>query len=269
MRPPKYLGVYSQSLTKADGSHKTFFFVWELAEADYAVQRLDSAFQPREKARRVSAARFAAYFRAEPSILAMPVTMPDVRALADLPAAPAPDAPAAKAPEVDDALLRRLESARRAKQTEVTLRENFRKALLRLKRPRERQAAVTALEQMAAATENIAPVHKHMFRDFGAKLRKTAMPDLALLFGRRALALAPEDDHAHFNLARILCALGAYDEAAEHIRIAMRLDAGEAIYPRMLAHIKKEKQLRPGKKPSPAGMPTRASNLPFDRSHTA
>ena len=86
-----------------------------------------------------------------------------------------------------------------------------------------------------------------MFRDFGAKLRKTAMPDLALLFGKRALELAPEDDHAHFNLARILCAMGAYDEAAAHIHTAMRLDAREALYPRMLAHIRKEKQLRPGK----------------------
>ena len=59
MRPPKYLGIYSQSATKADGSGKTLFFVWELAESDYAVQQLDSAFQPRQEARRVSAARFA------------------------------------------------------------------------------------------------------------------------------------------------------------------------------------------------------------------
>lgn len=247
MRPPKYLGVYSQPSAKADGSRKTLFFVWELAEAGYAVQQLDSAFQPRAEARRVSAARFAAHFRAEPSILAMPMTMLDVRALADLPESPAPAESESKAPQLDDDLLSGLDNARRAKQTEITLRENFRKALLRLKRPRERQAAITALEQLAAATENISPVHKHMFRDFGAKLRKTGMPDLALLFGKRALELAPEDDHAHFNLARILCAMGAYDEAAAHIHTAMRLDAREALYPRMLAHIRKEKQLRPGK----------------------
>jgi len=248
MRPPKYLGVYSQPLAKADGSRKAFFFVWELAEAGYAIQQLDSAFQPRAEARRVSAARFAAHFRAEPSILAMPMSMLDVPVLADFPESPAPAVPTSKAPELDDGLLSRLDNARRAKQTEITLRENFRKALLRLKRPRERQAAITVLEQLAATTENISPVHKHMFRDFGAKLRKPAMPNLALLFGRRVLELAPEDDHAHFNLARILCALDAYDEAAEHIHTAMRLDSREALYPRMLAHIRKEKELRPGKK---------------------
>lgn len=248
MRPPKYLGIYSQSATKADGFGKTLFFVWELAESDYAVQQLDSAFQPRQEARRVSAARFASYFRAEPSILAMPMTTPDVRALAEFPRPSTAVRPAPQTLEVDDALLRQLDSARRVKQTEITLRENFRKVLSCLKRPRERQAAVAVLEQMAAVTENIAPVHKHMFRDFGAKLRKLARPDLALLFGRRVLELAPEDDHAHFNLARILCDMGAYDDADEHIRAAMRLDAREVIYSRMLAHIIQQKQLRPGKK---------------------
>ncbi len=248
MRLPKYLGVYSQPSAKAGGTRKTLFFAWDLAEQGYAVQQLDNAFQPRAEARRVSAALFAAQFRSEPSILAMPMTMLDVRALADLPdARAAAPAPAAEAPELDDELLRHLDTARRTKQVEISLRESFRKALLRLKRPRERQAAITALEQLASATENISPAHKHMFRDFGAKLRKNAMPDLALRFGKRVLELSPEDDHAHFNLARILCAMGAYDEAAEHVRTAMRLDAREAVYPRMLAHISKEKQLRPGK----------------------
>lgn len=85
MRPPKYLGVYSQPLAKADGTRKTLFFAWDLAEQGYAVQQLDNAFQPKAEARRVSAAHFAAQFRSEPSILAMPMTMLDVRALADLP----------------------------------------------------------------------------------------------------------------------------------------------------------------------------------------
>ncbi|MCD7984374.1 MAG: tetratricopeptide repeat protein, partial [Desulfovibrio sp.] len=135
MRPPKYLGVYSQPSAKADGSRKALFFVWELAGAGYAVQQLDNAFQPKAEARRVSAARFAAQFRAEPSILAMPMTTLDARSLADLPEPPPPVAPASKVAELDDGLLRRLDNTRRAKQTEITLRENFRKALLRLKRP--------------------------------------------------------------------------------------------------------------------------------------
>lgn len=113
MRPPKYLGVYSQPLAKADGTRKTLFFAWDLAEQGYAVQQLDNAFQPKAEARRVSAAQFAAQFRSEPSILAMPMTMLDVRALADLPDARAvAPAPVADAPELDDELLRHLDTAR-------------------------------------------------------------------------------------------------------------------------------------------------------------
>ncbi len=246
MRPPKYLGVYSFASVKADGPRKTLFFVWELASQEYAVQQLDKAFQPMSTPERVSAADFAARFRSEPTILAMPVTMLDIRHLADGPQ-PQVSAPGQHDPDLEDARVRALEAARRAKQIESGLRESFRKALLRLKRPRERQAAILALEQLAASRENIMPTHKHMFRDFGVKLRKSSQPELALLFGKRVLELAPEDDHAHFNLARILCALKFYDEAAAHIHMAMRLDADETLYPRMLAQISKEKQLRPDK----------------------
>lgn len=246
MRPPKYLGVYSFASPKAGDPRKALFFVWELASQDYAVQQLDKAFQPVSTPERVSAADFAAHFRSEPSILAMPMTMLDIRHLAERPQPRIP-APGPQAPEPDDSRLGALEAARRAKHVEIGLRESFRKALLRLKRPRERQAAILALEQLAASRENIMPIHKHMFRDFGAKLRKNSQPELALLFGKRVLELAPEDDHAHFNLARILCALKFYDEAAAHIHTAMRLDADEVLYPRMLAQISKEKQLRPGK----------------------
>lgn len=134
-----------------------------------------------------------------------------------------------------------LQRAHLARLTEDNLRETFRQTLLRLKRPKERQAALAALEQLAQTKENITPGHKHMFRDFGVRLRQNALPDLALLFSRKAVELAPDDDHAHFNLARILCLLGRYDEAASHVRTAIHMDAQEPVYIRMLAHIRKEK----------------------------
>ena len=136
-----------------------------------------------------------------------------------------------------------LETIRKAKATESTLRENFRQALLRLKRPRERQGALKALEQLAQTTEDICTAHKHMFRDFGVKLRQSALPELALLFNYRVVKLAPDDDHAHFNLARILCILEQYDEAAAHIRTAMGMgiEADNNLYFRMLVYIRKEK----------------------------
>ena len=137
-----------------------------------------------------------------------------------------------------------LEAVRKAKVVESKLRETFRQTLLRLKRPRERKAAMLALEQLAKTTDGITPSHKHMFRDFGVRLRQNSQPDLALLFSRKAVELSPEDDHAHFNLARILCALGKYDEAAVHISAALRVAGDDPLYSKLLAHIHELKQKR-------------------------
>ncbi len=143
-----------------------------------------------------------------------------------------------------------LEAMRKAKMTESRLRETFRQTLLRLRRPRERQAALSALEQLAGSTEDICTMHKHMFRDFGVRLRQSSQPALALLFSRKVVELAPDDDHAHFNLARILCLLGQFDEAAAHIRAAMTMGGEEPTYFRMLVHIRKEKMQNQGQSSS-------------------
>lgn len=278
MRTPKYLGVYSHGSHVADGLRKTLFFAWETSTG-FAVQQLNKAFRPTAAPKRINIEYFTAHFSVESSILAMPLTALDERILEPEPAQQKPatavpdtslkasgltsakDAPnkmpatSAKTPEKAAGAKTQApeeappdESKRRflVKQTELRLRESFRQAVLRLKRPRDRQAALTALEHLASASDDIAPEHKHAFRDFGVRLRKDSKPDLARLFSQRVLDLAPDDDHAHFNLARVLCALKLYDEAANHIHTAIRLAPDETIYTRMLAHISKEKQRRPG-----------------------
>ena len=80
--------------------------------------------------------------------------------------------------------------------------------------------------------------------DFGVRLRQNSQPDLALLFTRKAVELAPEDDHAHFNLARILCSLGMYDEAAAHVATALSVSSEEPLYFKLLEHIRELKQAR-------------------------
>ena len=161
-----------------------------------------------------------------------------------VPAAPAPAATTTQAAQATPKKAYDLEAARKAKVVETKLRETFRQTLLRLKRPRERKAALLALEQLAHTKEGITPSHKHMFRDFGVRLRQNSQPDLALLFTRKAVELAPEDDHAHFNLARILCSLGMYDEAAAHVATALSVSSEEPLYFKLLEHIRELKQAR-------------------------
>jgi tetratricopeptide (TPR) repeat protein len=281
MRRSKFSGVYSIPADRAAKRRKTHYFVWQLPGGAYAVQELNAAFQPVSEAEFVDGPTFARKFTGEPSVLTMPVIVPDLSYLETLALqrsrlAPQPSGNAAQTPPTAGERSRPqpsgpavagapatsaggayrivgragtdaaapaahrafdLEAARKARVLESRMRETFRQTLLRLKRPRERKAAMLALEQIARTTEGIVPAHKHMFRDFGVRLRQNFQPALALLFNRKAVELAPEDDHARFNLARILCALGQYDEAAAHIRAAMTMDGNEPLYKRLLAHI--------------------------------
>ena len=240
MRQPRYLGVYSERPEAGGKSRRRArYFVWEISPADYAIQELDGALEPSSRVRLISAGRLQSGYQLEPSILVAPITLPDIANAEREPETPESGAPR-KAAELNDDTLRELEQARRAKQVENDLRGSFRKALRGLARSREREAALEALAQIAETTDGIVPAHKHMFRDFGVTLRKKDLPEIALRCGLRVLELSPDDDHGHFNLARILCALGAWDKAAAHVERAMRLDSAEPVYPRLLAHIRKE-----------------------------
>ena len=243
MRAPQYIGVFSHQDAQQPGMGKSLFFVWQKDDGSYLAQQVDGTFRPRGAVRDVSALELKRDYKPQPHMQAAPMTMLDLCAMARLPGQRKAVSSADETiTGLDTALLTPGGSAL-AEQVEATLRESFRRAMLRLKRPAERQTALATLEQLAAVTDNISTVHKHMFRDFGVKLRQSGLPELALLFGKRVLALAPNDDHAHFNLARILCALGAYDEAASHIRMAMEMDKHQPLYSTMLEYINKEKKL--------------------------
>ncbi len=263
MQSPQYIGVYSLR-NKLQGVSKALYFVWQTDSGDYIVQRIDSARRPVGVPERVARDVLLQNFVPEAPPAPQPV-MPqegensfiniakfqdktelpflDGPAGGGEPQAPRmPSPPADAAPQDDDAEFRRLELARKAKQVETSMRETFRKTLLRLKRPKERHAALTALEQMAASKEGIMPEHRHMFRDFGVQLRKQAQADTALRFSRRVVKLAPNDDHALFNTARILCDLQKYDEAEQLLAQAMQIDANEPVYRLLRDHIIREKQ---------------------------
>ena len=238
MRNPRFLGVYSRKIQQNSGQQRTrLYFVWAVSPEDFAVQELDAALLPKAAAQAVKKNVFEANFRLEPSILAVPVSTPDMRLLAKSP-------PPARKAEADDVSLLRLEKARRAKQLENDMRNNFRKAISALSRPRDRQGALAAIEQLVRLKEGIVPAHKQMFRDFGVSLRKKKLLDLALASSTRVLELSPDDDHAHFNIARIYALLGAYGKALVHVERAMSIDGDEPVYSRLRAHIQRESSIK-------------------------
>ena len=263
MQSPQYIGVYSLR-NKLQGGSKALYFVWQTETGDYIVQRIDSARKPVGVPERVAHDVLLHNFVPEAPPTPQPVMPQDDGLPASEPAGQAqgaaayraaadreqelifaPPSAADNASGDGDEEFRRLELARKAKQLEAAMRETFRKTLLRLKRPKEQRAALAALEQMAAAREGIVPEHRHMFRDFGVQLRKQSQPDTALHFSRRVVNLAPGDDHALFNMARILCDLRKFDEAEQRLAQAMKIDASEPVYRRMRDYIMREKRRAP------------------------
>ena len=230
MRNPKFIGVYSVAAAQSSGQRKTLYFVWEAETGSFVVQRLNNAFQPVADPERMTADIFSQRFTAEPAILAMPVRSLDMSKVVGRFVPPPQSEPGDIFGEASSA-----EQQRRARLVETGMRETFRKAVARLKRPKERQTAFTA-------REGIQPQHKHMFRDFGARLRQLSYPSAALAFSRRVLDLAPDDDHAHFNMARILHAMGEDEAAIKHLQRAMLLDASEPVYGRMLRYIRNQQR---------------------------
>lgn len=231
MRNPKFLGVYSLKTTTRSGA-KPKFFIWRLPDGNYAAQELDASLSQRGPARSIPAEGLEKAFTFEPGILAAPVTTPDFRRVCA--------APAKKVQAGGDSLAN-LERARRAKQLEADLRDGFERAMKALGRPRDKKGALAALERIAGTKDGIEPFHKFMFRDFGVALRKKRLHELALTCARRVVALSPQDDHARFNLARILGLVGNYDEAQAQLAAATKLDPSEKVYGRLARYLERQR----------------------------
>ncbi len=243
MQGKTYLGVYSIRAKDA-AARKRLFFVWADGDGGYIVQLLDGAYQPTGPVRSVNFSVFQGQFVYEPSILAAPLS-----AGRETDAEPAPHGGAAHTPPPMDAPASSPPSeapdkaAEEAKEVESFLRSHFNKAMRRIKRPEERAAALESLKTLADVEEGIVPEHKHMFTDFGITLRKNELLELALSCSRRVLDLAPNDDHAHFNIARILYEMGRVDDAEQHLLAALDLAPEELVYIKMLKYIQKQRRL--------------------------
>ncbi len=66
--------------------------------------------------------------------------------------------------------------------------------------------------------------HKHLFNEFGIKLRKSGMLLQALKYYARALKLSRRDEHLLFNLARTLFDMGKLKAALRYAKDALELN---------------------------------------------
>jgi tetratricopeptide (TPR) repeat protein len=69
-----------------------------------------------------------------------------------------------------------------------------------------------------------APEHKHLFNEFGIRLRKSGLLEEALKYYAKALELEAGDDHILHNMARVHHAAGEPDKAVRALERAVELN---------------------------------------------
>lgn len=111
----------------------------------------------------------------------------------------------------------------RAIEAERNARAGFGLGMSHLKRG-NMDKAQELLRRVAVEEGDYVPEHKHMFNEFGVGLRKNQMLDLALLHMRRALSLAPFDEHIYHNMARLYYEKGDKDMARKHLEKSLEIN---------------------------------------------
>ena len=84
---------------------------------------------------------------------------------------------------------------------EEHIRANFGLGLVFLERG-DTKRAHDIFRRLVALDEAFEEKHKHLFNEFGIRLRKNKMYVQALDYYERAMSLSPQDEHVHYNMAK-------------------------------------------------------------------
>jgi len=68
--------------------------------------------------------------------------------------------------------------------------------------------------------------HKHLFNEFGIRLRMARLDHEALSYYTKALEISPDDENLHYNMARAAFDMGEAEEAAQHLGRCLALNPG-------------------------------------------
>lgn len=248
MHDASFLGVYSLRVEQSIGNtHKKMYHVWAENSGTFLIQMLDGAHQPVGEKKSIGPATFKTKYIPESSVVADSAGVgkklltggkPEAAVQTTHSAVPlraptftptSPFVPPNESPE---------------QQTERYLRSVFTTSIKRCRSIHDKKAAISSIRNIIEVEEGIVTEHKFMFADFGIALRKNNLLDLSLSCCKRVLELAPGDDHAHFNAARILFEMGEFIDAEQHLLKAQILNPEEGIYQKMLDYMRQEQRRR-------------------------
>lgn len=183
--------------TRRKSISKRFWYACQGADGSVEVQLLTSNLTPIGDKRRIELEEFEQEYIFEPGLLATEVTSKNVGSGSDL---------QLQSTSQTNALLARVPT-HRAKSSGLKLAEeeavkNFDKGITMLRGGYSKQGRRILL---AVPEKDVPwkPKHKHLFNDFGKRLRKEQEPEIALKHYLKAAELSPNDDHLCYNIARV------------------------------------------------------------------
>lgn len=195
-------GVFSSQDVKKVGTgtttrktiQKTFWFCTEMDDGSLEVQPLNPNYVPSGPKKKVTREQFLGSFSPEPEMYVSTV-YPKMRelnktiALAD------------RHREKEEYYSAEMEYGKALHVDEENVRANFGLGITYLERG-ESGKAENIFERLVRLEAAFEPEHKHLFNEFGIKLRKNGMIDQAVTYYERAMELATEDENLFYNLAR-------------------------------------------------------------------
>lgn len=195
-------GVFSSQEVKKVGTgtttrktiQKTFWFCNEQDDGSLEVQPLNANYIPSGTKKTISREQFLGNFSPEPEMYITTV-FPKMREVNKLVAR------GDRHREKNELFSAEMEYGNALKVDEENVKANFGLGITYLERG-EKGKAENIFERLVRLDGAFEEEHKHLFNEFGIKLRKNGMVDEAVTYYERALELASRDENLFYNLAR-------------------------------------------------------------------
>lgn len=222
--PSAIAGVYKGVQTAIIGTGATrrrvsqegYFFAEQTSPEEVSIQPLNVSYIPSGPLTLIALEDFLGRFTPEP----------DVFKYKTLPAIAAMKKTLAKAERLRSQgqnYTAEFEFKNALKLDDSNVRANYGLGLTYLDRGDTEQAD-TVLRRLVTLEEAYTRENKHLFNEFGIKLRKNGMYDQALAYYGRALKLSQRDEHLLYNIARLLHEKKEYAQALRFCDQALALD---------------------------------------------
>ena len=220
----KINGVFSSQEVRKVGTgtttrktiQKTFWFCIELEGDQLEVQPLNPNYVPSGPKKMITKEQFFSAFSPEPEMYVSAV-YPKMRELNKT------IARADRHREKGEHYSAEMEYGSALKVDEENVRANFGLGITYLERG-EGGKAENIFERLVRLDAAFEEEHKHLFNEFGIKLRKNKMIEQAVTYYERAMELCPEDEHLFYNLARAYLEDKKLDKAVEFLLKSLALN---------------------------------------------